>query len=447
MFNKKLQPIRGTHDLLPEEFSKFQAIVDVARELARLYNFDEMATPIFEATEVFARSMGESSDVVAKEMYSFESKGGDSMTLRPEFTAGIVRAFISNGMQQHLPLKLFSTGPLFRYERPQKGRQRQFHQVNFEWLGDDSVHADIELITLAGHFLRLITGSEKKCTLLINSLGDTASRAAYRQALIDYLTPYTSKLSEDSQRRLTVNPLRILDSKDTNDQKLLENAPVLTDFLSDVSKARLDTICETMSRQEQSMTGHDILQIEVKPTPSLVRGLDYYSETVFEFVSDGGDLGAQNTVLAGGRYDGLVEQMGGKPTPAIGFAAGIERLLLLMSDDLTKTPTMLIHILPLDEKGDYTAQYFATKLRVHLYQAALELSLRQQCRVEVARSGNLKKRLERANKRGATHVIFLGGEEAERGMCKLKNLATGEELEVSITDFEDSKAAKSIFFS
>jgi histidyl-tRNA synthetase len=419
----KLQPVRGTHDLLPEEFEKFHAVITRARELATLYGFEEMATPIFEATEVFSRSMGETSDVVSKEMFTFETKGEESVTLRPEFTAGIVRAFISNGMQQHLPLKLFSTGPLFRYERPQKGRQRQFHQVNFEWLGDDSAEADVEMIMLAGHLLYSLSGKEG-CTLVINTLGDQESRVRYRETLIKYLTPYAKELSQDSQRRLASNPLRILDSKDGGDRKILENAPRMTDYLSDAAKQRFDKICTSLM-QENVPFFHD-----VRIDPALVRGLDYYTDTVFEFVARTGELGAQNTVLAGGRYDGLIEQMGGKPTPAIGFAAGVERLLLLMSGTWKYVPDIKLIIMPLEEVPSTFVHPLAAVLRMLLSDVVTQRKIKGQHSVAVYWQGKLGKRMEKAAKYGATHVLILGETPV------FKDMKTGNQHTISLA-FED----------
>lgn len=418
----KLQPVRGTHDILPEEFEKFHAVVERAREIATLYGFKEMATPIFEATEVFARSMGETSDVVSKEMFTFQTKGEESVTLRPEFTAGIVRAFISNGMQQHLPLKLFSWGPAFRYERPQKGRQRQFHQINYEWLGDDSPEADVEIILLSGHLLYLLSG--KRCTLLLNSLGDKASRSAYRDALVTYLTPKTLELSEESQRRLVQNPLRILDSKDPRDKAIIKDAPKITDYLGEASASRFSVICSAL--EDENIPFFQ----EVRKEPSLVRGLDYYTDTVFEFVSEEGELGAQNTVLAGGRYDGLVEQMGGKPTPAIGFAAGVERLLLLMSGTWQQIPDTKLVLMPLEEIPSVPVHPLAAVLRTKLMDIVDQRKLKGQHSIEVYWQGKLGKRMEKASKYGATHVLIIGESPA------LKNMKTGEQYPISLA-YED----------
>jgi len=436
----KLQPIRGTHDLLPDDFEKFHAVVTRARELATLYGFREMATPIFEMTEVFKRSMGETSDVVSKEMFAFDTKGGENVCLRPEFTAGIARAFISNGMQQHLPLKLFSTGPLFRYERPQKGRQRQFHQVNFEWLGDASPEADVEIILLAAHMLFMLSG-RKGCTLLINTLGDKESRIKYREALVTYLTPHATNLSEDSQRRLKENPLRILDSKDPRDKEITVNAPKIMDYLCEASKTRFDKICAGLQASPE-------LFQDIRIEPSLVRGLDYYTDTVFEFVAETGDLGAQNTVLAGGRYDGLIEQMGGKPTPAIGFAAGIERLLLLAQNDPLaglELRTIKIAILPLEEVDYMDVHLFSSKLRGVIAELLEILESRVPTTVETLWQGKLGKRMEKASKSKATHVIILGPDEIANGQFILKILSTGEQKTLLQTELLDRKKLMKLF--
>lgn len=433
--SSKLQPVRGTHDILPDEFEKFHAVVTRARELATLYGFKEMATPIFEPTEVFSRSMGETSDVVSKEMFSFETKGGESVTLRPEFTAGIVRAFLSNGMQQHLPLKLFSTGPLFRYERPQKGRQRQFHQVNFEWLGDASLNADLELICLAGHLLYTLSGRQA-CTLLINTLGDSECRAKYKDALVAYLSPYSKELSDDSQRRLISNPLRILDSKSEQDKKLLQNAPTINEYLSVAERERFEITVSALRNKDVPFFQ------KVIPTPSLVRGLDYYTGTVFEFISESGDLGAQNTVLAGGRYDGLVEQMGGKLTPAIGFAAGVERLLLLM-EQWTISKDIKVVLLPLEDINPDAILLLSAGLRNHFL--GLQINMKQQATVEVFWHGSLKKRMERASQQKASHVIIFGEEEAQRNACTVRNMETREQQEIKIDDLFIAEKLRQLF--
>lgn len=431
--SNKLQPVRGTHDILPDEFEKFHAVVETARGLATLYGFREMATPIFEQTEVFSRSMGETSDVVSKEMFTFETRGGESVTLRPEFTAGIARSFISNGMQQHLPLKLFSTGPLFRYERPQKGRQRQFHQVNFEWLGDDSWQADVEVLTLAAHLLFMLSG-EKSCTLHINTLGDEDSRARYREALVKYLTPFEGDLSEDSKRRLVQNPLRILDSKDNGDREILKNAPVMTDYLSENEKQRFQNVCSILESNRIEFLNN------IKIAPTLVRGLDYYNGIVFEFTAETGELGAQNTVLAGGRYDGLIGQMGSKPTPAIGFAAGIERLLLLIDkNSWSKTNDLKICVLPEENTKELRVFALTDLLRFGIRDVLKEKRIERLCSVEIIWQGNRKKQMEKANKQGATHVVFFSASENDSKVCIIKNMKTSEQQEVMVADFGNSE--------
>ncbi len=439
---EKLQPIRGTHDILPlsfgGEFEHFHTVVTLARDLAVLYGFKEISTPIFEMTDVFSRSMGETSDVVSKEMFTFDTRGGESVTLRPEFTAGISRAFISNGLQQHLPLKLFSTGPVFRYERPQKGRQRQFHQVNFEWIGDASVEADAEAILLAGHIIYTLAGN-KGCTLLINTLGDIESRTTYRDALVNYLTPHTASLSEDSQRRLVANPLRILDSKSEQDKAITANAPKITDYLSAASKDRFEKLCALLK------DSHFIAKLEI--SSSLVRGLDYYTDTVFEFVAETGELGAQNTVLAGGRYDGLVEQMGGKPTPSVGFAAGVERLMLLAGASALTPPKLKINIIPFEEIVPKATFELAGNLRVQLQHLLNKTHLRVPCTVEIAWQGSVKKRMERAAKNEATHVVIVSPDEMSRGTCLIKTMKTGAQEEVPLAELIDGIALQKRFFT
>ncbi|MCC7259527.1 MAG: histidine--tRNA ligase, partial [Alphaproteobacteria bacterium] len=315
----KLQPVRGTHDILPEEGRKRRFITETAREIASRYGFDEFATPVFEFTDVFARTLGDVSDIVSKEMYSFTDRGGESITLRPEFTAGLARAFLSNGLQQNTPVKAFCHGPVFRYERPQKGRMRQFHQIDAEIIGVAGPQADIEVIALADHILRTL--GVAPITLELNSLGDVESRKAHRAALVEYFTGHQAALSEDSKARLTKNPLRILDSKDEGDRKIVADAPVLTEYFNEASQ-------EFFAAVKEGLTA---LGIAYTINPRLVRGLDYYCHTVFEFTTTA--LGAQNAVLAGGRYDGLMAQMGGPETPAIGWAAGIERLTELAASE------------------------------------------------------------------------------------------------------------------
>uniref|UniRef100_UPI0031384646 histidine--tRNA ligase n=2 Tax=Ferrovibrio terrae TaxID=2594003 RepID=UPI0031384646 len=336
----QLQPVRGTHDILPDDYARFRHVVDTARQAALVFGYREMATPIFEFTDVFARSMGETSDVVSKEMYSFTDKGGEGLTLRPEYTAGICRAFISNGLQQHVPFKVFGWGPMFRFERPQKGRQRQFHQIDVEVIGAAEPQADVEVISVAAEILRRL-GILDKCVLELNTLGDPESRVGYRDALVKYFSGHVEELSEDSRKRLEKNPLRILDSKDEGDRALVANAPLIHDYLtpaaSDFFKALQD--------------GLGASGVPFTVSPRLVRGLDYYTHTAFEFTTT--MLGAQGTVLAGGRYDGLIEQLGGKPTPGIGWAGGIERLVML-SDPQPVAPR-IVAIIPIGAAAEAAA--------------------------------------------------------------------------------------------
>ena len=315
----KLQPVRGTHDLLPDQALAFRRVVDAARMVAGRYGYREMATPIFEFSEVFKRTLGDTSDIVTKEMYTFTDRSGAEVTLRPEGTAGVARAVISGGLAQHMPLKYFYAGPMFRYERPQKGRLRQFHQIGVELLGVAEPIGDVEIIALGAAILDEL-GVAERTTLELNTLGNTESREAYRGVLVDYFEARRDELSEDSLSRLTRNPLRILDSKDPGDRAVVAEAPLLGDSL--------DALSADFSASVQA--GLDRLGIVYDLNPRLVRGLDYYCHTAFEFTTD--SLGAQGAVIAGGRYDGLVGQMGGPETPGIGWAGGIERLSMLAGE-------------------------------------------------------------------------------------------------------------------
>ncbi len=399
----KLQPVRGTHDLLPEEFAKFLAIVATARRLAESYGYSEIATPIFEFTDVFARSVGETSDIVSKEMYTFQDRGGENLTLRPEFTAGIVRSFISNGLQQSLPCKFFSTGPVFRYERPQKGRQRQFHQLNFEYLGAGKPTDDAETIEMAARLLRQLN---VKTELHINSLGDVESRQNFQKVLTQYFNDHRDDLSEDSKIRLSKNPLRILDSKDEGDKKINLGAPKLEDYLNEQSVAYYSNVKEYLKA-----LGLDFVQ-----NSNLVRGLDYYNHIVFEFVS--GDLGAQNTVLAGGRYDGLVKQMGGPETPAVGWGAGLERLMLI--SDIQPQKTKPACVIAGSEELKTTALKIAQSLR------------NQGKAVEVAAQTNIGKALKFANKIDAIEAYIYAGDEAANNQVTVKDLVSGEQQLIAL---------------
>ncbi len=314
------QAIRGTQDMLGDFADRFTHVVETFERVRRLYGFKRIEVPVIEPTAVFARSLGETTDVVSKEMYSFDDRGGDSITLRPEFTAGIARAFITNGWQQHAPLKVATHGPLFRYERPQKGRYRQFHQLDAEFLGSDSPLADVEMLVFADQLLKeLGIGEGVTCTL--NTLGDAVSRDAWRDALVAHFEAHRGALSEDSLARLEKNPMRILDSKDPRDRPIADSAPDIDAFLTGEAQDFFGAVT----------AGLDAAGVAWERNARLVRGLDYYRHTAFEFVTD--LLGAQGTVLAGGRYDGLIEALGGPSTAAVGWAAGIERLAMLMAQD------------------------------------------------------------------------------------------------------------------
>jgi histidyl-tRNA synthetase len=410
----QLQPVRGTHDILPEESRKRRFIVESALSLAENYGYGEISTPVFEFSDVFHRTLGDTSDVVTKETYTFTDRGGESLTLRPEFTAGVARAFISGGMQQDLPCKFFYYGPAFRYERPQKGRMRQFHQLGVELLGAAEPQADIEVIALAWQLFGKL-GLQKHVVLEINTLGDAASRAAYRAALVEYFSAHKAELSEDSQIRLEKNPLRILDSKDEGDKKITANAPTMQEHFTEEARAFFAAVC----------AGLDRLGIPYKHSARLVRGLDYYNHTVFEFTSD--LLGAQSTVLAGGRYDGLISTMGGPATPGVGWASGIERLLMVVDFDSLSgyaAQTRPVALVPLGDAANGALQELAYRLRG----AGLA--------VEMAYSGNLGKRMKRADKRNACIALIMGDNELERKVVQYKVLDSGEQKELSLTEVE-----------
>src|SRR5690606_31895733 len=316
---KKIQAIRGMNDLLPGDSAVWQYVEGTIADILQRYGYQEIRFPVVEATELFKRSIGEVTDIVEKEMYTFEDRNGDSLTLRPEGTACCVRACEENGLLYNQTQRLWYMGPMFRHERPQKGRYRQFHQVGVETFGIEGPDIDAEVLMLSARILREL-GVSESVTLQLNSLGDVNSRGAYKDALVAYLQQYSADLDEDSQRRLTTNPLRILDSKNPETQALLVDAPVLLDYLDVSSRAHFEKLQRLL----------DSVGIAYQINPRLVRGLDYYGKTAFEWVTD--ILGAQSTVCAGGRYDGLVEQLGGKPTPAVGFGMGLERLVLLLQE-------------------------------------------------------------------------------------------------------------------
>ncbi len=409
--SKQLQTVRGTHDLTGDAMRVHQHIASTARNVTARYGADEMATPIFEFTDVFHRTLGETSDVVSKETYTFEDRGGESLTLRPEFTASVVRAFISGGFTQQLPFKAFYTGPAFRYERPQKGRQRQFHQVGLEVLGADSPLDDVEVIATAYLLLKEL-GIAESCILEINSLGDRASRDAYRELLVSYLSQHKDNLSPESQERLEKNPMRILDSKQEADKEIVKNAPTLSEAFTPEATAWFDAV----------KAGLDALGIAYTESSRLVRGLDYYTHTVFEFSSDA--LGAQATALAGGRYNDLVETMGGPSTAGIGWAAGMERIALMMESLNAKLPekTAPVVIMPMDETEQIAALSLANELRDKGITA------------EILAKGNMGKRFKKADKASAKFAVIIGEDELANGEATLKNLTSGEQQQITLSE-------------
>lgn len=403
------QPVRGTRDLLPQDCQKFRNIIKAAESVLKCYGYQEIETPIFEFAPVF-RHMGETSDVVTKETYTFKDRGEQEITLRPEGTAGVVRAVISNGLTQETPLKYFYQGPMFRYERPQKGRYRQFYQLGAELLGVQQSLADVEVIAMCQQILEALK-LDGDVVLEINSLGDTESRNAYRSALIEYLNDYRDSLSEDSLRRLEANPLRVLDSKDEGDKKIVENAPVYREHLNAASE---DFFAEVLK-------GLDALGIKYDLNYRIVRGLDYYCHTTFEFTSNA--LGSQGAVCAGGRYDGLVQQMGGPVMPGVGWAAGVDRLLLLSQ---LKSPIQRpVTLIPLGEKAEAQALVMSDALR----KAGIVTDL--------GYSGNLTKRLKRADKQNARLAVIFGDDEISAGFLGVRDLDSGHQESVSMDKIVD----------
>ena len=375
------QAIRGTQDIFGTDAEAFAHVVETFERVRKLYRFRRVEMPVFEKTAVFSRSLGETTDVVSKEMYSFEDRGGESLTLRPEFTAGIARAYLTGGWKQFAPLKVATHGPLFRYERPQKGRYRQFHQIDAEIIGAAEPMVDVELLLMADQLLKEL-GISDGVTLQLNTLGDAESREAWRAALIAYFRDHKASLSEDSQDRLERNPLRILDSKDPRDRPFTADAPKIDDFLSSEAQDFFGAVTQ----------GLEAASVDFVRAPALVRGLDYYRHTAFEFVTD--RLGAQGTVLGGGRYDGLLEALGGPATPAVGWAAGIERLAMLVSDAGIGGEPPLTCILAVE---DDAALPYAQK--------AITILRHQGIAAEMIASGSPRKRFDKAVKLGAKVLV------------------------------------------
>ncbi|KGB53848.1 histidine--tRNA ligase [Sphingopyxis sp. SE2] len=396
------QAVRGTQDMLGDFADRFQHVVDTFDRVRRLYGFKRIEVPVIEPTAVFARSLGETTDVVSKEMYSFEDRGGESITLRPEFTAGIARAYVTNGWQQFAPLKVATHGPLFRYERPQKGRYRQFHQLDAEVLGSDSPLADAELLVFADQLLKEL-GIAEGVTLTLNTLGDAASRDAWRAALVEHFEGHRGDLSEDSLARLDKNPLRILDSKDPKDRPIADSAPDIDAFLTSEAQDFFGAVT----------AGLDAAGVAWERNARLVRGLDYYRHTAFEFVTD--RLGAQGTVLGGGRYDGLIENLGGPPTPAVGWAAGIERLAMLLDDDVIDT--RLDAVIAVEDDGLIE---YAMKLLAAMRHKGLA--------TEIVATGSPRKRFDKAGKIPALSLIAIGTRDGQ----SYTNIRGDSELTITI---------------
>ncbi len=403
--SKKLQPVKGTKDLLPVEYNVHNYIINVALKLGEIYGFRPLVPPIIEYVEIFDRTLGSSSDIVSKEMYVFTDKGGRNVCLRPEFTASIMRAVITHGLQTYLPLRYFSFGPVFRYDNPQAGRQRQFHQINFEYIGSDNPFTDVEMIKLASSILTKLD-LEEKVTLEINSLGCEQSRERYQVALIEYFSRYRKELSLDSQHRLIKNPLRILDSKDPYDQKICSSAPKISDYYTLQSANHFNKLLEYL----------ELLEIKYAINTRLVRGLDYYCHTTFEYTTK--LLGAQSAILAGGRYNGLFKQMGGNQhLPSFGFAGGIERLALLLN--YTPTFTRPVVIIPIGkEENNKHAIILLQELRSNGIATIIDLY------------GKPSERLRNANMVKASRVIFVGEKEVKSQNYTIKDLDNKEEYSI-----------------
>ncbi len=415
-----ISAIRGMNDILPEETPYWQALEQRVSGLLASYGYREIRLPVVEQTALFSRSIGEVTDIVEKEMYSFDDRNGKSLTLRPEGTAGCVRAAIQNGLL-NTSQKLWYAGPMFRYERPQKGRQRQFHQVGVEAFGIASPDIDAELILLSGRLWREL-GLGDSVELQLNSIGSNEDRAAFRNALVAFLEEHRGELDDDSQRRLESNPLRILDSKNVDTQALLAAAPVLTDYLSEESLTHFSRLRQLLAAAGQPYTLN----------PRLVRGLDYYNNTVFEWVTD--RLGAQGTICAGGRYDGLVNQLGGKPVPGIGFAMGMERLVLLLAEvsaALADQPVADVYAVAVGELAEVEALKVVESLRDDMHNCRLSMHVG---------GGSFKSQMKKADRSGARFALIWGEDEVAAGVVTLKSLRgeSSEQRQVAIADLADT---------
>ena len=404
---EKLRTVRGVHDLLPDTLHKHNFIINEGLKISEKYCYEQIETPIFEFAEVFTKPLGKTSDIITKENYVFKDRSEDELMLRPEGTSGVVRAFLNAGLTQDIPKRYSYFGPMFRYERPQKGRLRQFKQFGIECIGINNSMADVEVISLGNDFLNRLNILDK-INLKINTLGDTDSRLRYRNALVDYLNDYKSELSNESIKRLSENPLRILDSKNEVDKKIVVKAPSVLDYLNEDSKERFEKVCE----------GLNALRIKYQIDKNLVRGLDYYCHTAFEFVTS--DLGAQGTLLAGGRYDGLAKMLGGADMAGVGWAAGLERLALMREGDYINKPDLVL--IAVSEKLETLLLPIMKKL------------VDEDLKVEILCTGNMSKKFKRANKIKASYAIILGEEEVSQNIIKLKNLVSSSEQHLSLDE-------------
>ena len=404
---EKLRTVRGVHDLLPDILHKQNLVINEGLKISEKYCYQQIETPIFEFAEVFTKPLGKTSDIVTKENYIFKDRSEDELMLRPEGTSGVVRAFLNAGLTQDIPKRYSYYGPMFRYERPQKGRLRQFKQFGIECIGINNSMADVEVISLGHAFLEKLNILDK-INLKINTLGDSETRLRYRKALVDYLNDYKSELSNESIKRLSENPLRILDSKNETDKKILINAPNIIDYLNEVSQERFEKVCSGLSA----------LKIKYQIDKNLVRGLDYYCHTAFEFITS--DLGSQGTVLAGGRYDGLAKMLGGVDTPGVGWAAGVDRLSLMINEEFVNKPDLVL--MAVSENLEPLLMPIMKKL------------VDKGLKVEILITGNMSKKFKRANKVDASYAIILGEEELSKNIIKLKNLIIGSERYVSLDE-------------
>lgn len=407
---KLIQAIRGMNDILPEQTPYWQYVENTFRQLVQSYGYQEIRMPIVESTALFKRSIGEVTDIVEKEMYTFDDRNGDSLTLRPEGTASCVRATMQHGLLHNQIQRLWYVGPMFRHERPQKGRYRQFHQFGVETFGLAGPDIDAELILMSDRLWKHL-GMNDSVSLELNSLGSAEARQQYREVLVEYFTAHKSELDEDSQRRLQTNPLRILDSKNPEMQKLNENAPKLIDHLDEESKRDFDVLCKML----------DESKVSYKINPRLVRGLDYYSKTVFEWVTD--KLGAQGTVCAGGRFDGLVEQLGGKATPAIGFALGIERLIELLEipEDIQQDNALSVYLVLVGENALSKGVPLAEAWRNEISGLKLQIN---------CGGGSIKSQMKKADKSNAKLALIIGDDELEKNVVTIKFLRDKKEQEL-----------------